>query len=139
MQQATGGWQLLLHMILAFSIDPERPTQMLICCPRKFEDEDKADKWKDIPVSGVKSVCQQVISQVSMEANPQYVEQLGATPESIPEAYAYPTRLELKSLELLSRAELIKAQNEDPPVRQAITALKEGEWTTKVTDPELSL
>lgn len=39
---------------------------------RKFEDEDEAEayKWKDIPVSGVKSICQQVMSQVSMEANP---------------------------------------------------------------------
>lgn len=70
---------------------------------RKFGDEDEADKWKDIPVLGVKSVCQQVISQVSMEANHQYVDQLGAPPESIPEVYTYPTRLELKSLEFLFR------------------------------------
>lgn len=32
---------------------------------------------------------------------------------------------------------MIKAQNEDLLVRQAITALKERKWPTKVTDPEL--
>lgn len=104
---------------------------------RRFVDEDEANKWRDIPVSGVKSICQRVSSQVSLEDNSRYVEQLGAPPESIPEAYAYPTRLELNSLQLLSQPELIKAQNEDLTVRQAITALKERKWSSKITDPEV--
>ncbi len=76
-------------------------------------------------------------SQVGLEDTPRYVEQLGAPPESIPEAYAYPTRLELSSLELLSREELIKAQEEDSAVKRAITALKERKWPAKVTDPQV--
>ncbi len=104
---------------------------------RRFVDEDEVNKWKDIPVSGVKSICQRVSSQVGLEDTPRYVEQLGAPPEAIPEAYAYPTRLELSSLELLSREELIKAQEEDSAVKRAITALKERKWPAKVTDPQV--
>ncbi|KAL1264128.1 hypothetical protein QQF64_004483 [Cirrhinus molitorella] len=104
---------------------------------RRFVDEDGDNKWKDIPASGVKSICQRVSSQVGLEDNPRYVEQLGAPPESIPAAYAYPTRLGFNSLELVSREELIKAQEEDSAVKLAITALKERKWPAKTADPEV--
>lgn len=42
----------------------------------RFVDEDEVNKWKDIPVSGVKSICQRVSSQVVLEDTPRYVEQL---------------------------------------------------------------
>lgn len=104
---------------------------------RKFVDEDEKNKWKDIPVSGVKSICQRVSSQVALEESPRYVEQLGAPPESIPEAYVYPTRLEINPLEVLSQVELVKAQEEDPAVKVAITALNERKWPATLSDPEM--
>ncbi|KAJ8353671.1 hypothetical protein SKAU_G00212380 [Synaphobranchus kaupii] len=69
------------------------------------------------------ALWKQAEAQESPEVSSRCADQLGVSPEAIPECYAFPTRLELGCLEQLSRSDLLKAQASDAniaPVRQAI-------------------
>jgi len=68
----------------------------------RMELGDEAE-WQSISHSGVKSICQRVGALSSCKDSPTYIEQLGASPECIPEVYAYPTRMELDTLSQMSR------------------------------------
>ncbi|KAG7512030.1 Retrovirus-related Pol poly from transposon 297 [Solea senegalensis] len=58
-----------------------------------------------------------------------YVDQLGASPECVPDVFAFPTHLELKSLGQMSKQELIDAQENDAAIRTAIQAVTHGKWS----------
>lgn len=90
-----------------------------------------------IPPSGVKTICQRVGSPAPASITPVYVTQLGASSHSVPDLYAYPTHMNLKSLEQMSRPSLKRAQEDDEVIEPAIQALKQGHWPEASTNPDL--
>ncbi len=95
--------------------------------------------WVTIPQSGVKTICQRVCISESALSTPVCVAQLGASPHCVPDLYAFPTHMELKSLELMSKLSLRKAQEEDEAIGPAIQAVKHGRWPEEGNvSPELS-
>lgn len=67
------------------------------------------EEWEEIPPSGIKVLFKTVSIQ-------KCVQQLGVSPEAIPEYYAFPTRLDVGSLEQLSSQELRNVQEDDPAI-----------------------
>lgn len=104
---------------------------------RNMPDAD-GNGWVTIPLSGVKTICQRAGVQETDCKTPVYVAQLGASFHCIPEAYACPTHLELKSLEQMSRARLKTAQEQDEAIGPAIKALQHGNWPDTSLNPELA-
>ncbi|KAL7857415.1 hypothetical protein SRHO_G00163140 [Serrasalmus rhombeus] len=92
-----------------------------------------------ISPSAVKATCKRVCVAENMGSS--YIEQLGATPNAIPDLYAYPTRLGISSLEQLSEEDLRKAQEADAAISRVKRAVKAGHWlqTTQDNLPELAL
>ncbi|KAK7889282.1 hypothetical protein WMY93_024842 [Mugilogobius chulae] len=97
---------------------------------------DHATEWETIPEAAVKSICKRV--QVSETANnpARCIDQIGSSPECVPDIYAFPLKMELQSLEHVSPAELAKAQIEDPVIGPAFKAVQQNQWADK--SPELS-
>lgn len=90
--------------------------------------EEESEEWETIPQPGVRSICKR-ISIPSLVGSPQrYIDQLGASPDCVPDIYAFPTHLELKSLGQMSKQELIAAQEDDADIKSAIQAVKYGKW-----------
>lgn len=97
------------------------------------------DGWMTIPPSGVKTICQKVCVPETDCSTPVYVAQLGASSHCVPDVYACPTHMELKSLELLSKASLKSAQAKDEAIGPAIKALKNGCWPNEASlSPEVT-
>lgn len=69
-----------------------------------------------IPPSGVKTICRKVCVPETDRHTSVYVAQLGASSLCVPDVYACPTHMELKSLELLSKASLRSAQEKDEAI-----------------------
>ncbi len=87
----------------------------------------------------MKTICQRVCISESALSTPVCVAQLGASPHCVPDLYAFPTHMELKSLELMSKLSLRKAQEEDEAIGPAIQAVKHGRWPEEGNvSPELS-
>lgn len=96
--------------------------------------------WDSMSQNEVKSICQRVHADASPEVSTRYVNQLGASPACIPDAYAFPSQLQLDSLEQLSKADLVTAQKRDAVIGQVIEAVKQGEWpSNKELNPEMLL
>ncbi|KAI5615219.1 hypothetical protein C0J50_8776 [Silurus asotus] len=105
---------------------------------RNMPNVNGADEWVTIPQSGVKTLCQPGSQPAFPIGSPVYVTQLGASPHCVPSLYAFPTHLELKSLELLSRQNLRRAQEEDDAIGPAMQAINHGTWPDdKDSNPEL--
>lgn len=69
-----------------------------------------------------------------------YVEQLGASPACIPDAYSFPSQLHSSSLEQFSKADLIKAQRKDEVLEQVTKAMAHGDWpSSKDISPNVLL
>ncbi|KAJ8348558.1 hypothetical protein SKAU_G00271470 [Synaphobranchus kaupii] len=103
---------------------------------RNMPDE-SPEEWETIPQTGVRSICKQICIPGSL-SSPRYVDQLGASPDCVPDIYAFPMHLELKSLGQMSKQELIKAQEDDAVIRSAIQAIKHGKWPEENgSNPEL--
>ncbi|XP_035809415.2 uncharacterized protein LOC118471094 [Amphiprion ocellaris] len=100
----------------------------------------ETEEWETIPLAGVQSICKRAVLQNSNTTSPTYVEQLGATPESIPDIFAFPTRLDVCSLGQLTRSEIVDAQASDAVIGPAIQALRQGRWSQEVAArPELAV
>lgn len=105
---------------------------------RNMVDED-VDEWVTIPQNGVKSICQCLKVQLSENGPARCVDQLCASPGCLPEAYCYPTRLGLTTLERVSTQEVQEAQETDDIVGPVIQALHSGRWPEAVeTNGELA-
>nr|XP_057906640.1 uncharacterized protein LOC131104002 [Doryrhamphus excisus]XP_057906648.1 uncharacterized protein LOC131104002 [Doryrhamphus excisus] len=103
---------------------------------RMMPDEGQ-EEWETIPQTGVRSICKKVCIPGSLVNPPRYVDQLGASPDCVPDIYAFPTHLELKSLGQMSTQDLIKAQEEDAEISSALQAVKQGKWPEgNVSSPE---
>lgn len=100
----------------------------------RIEARDEETEWQSISQAGVKSICQRVGVLGPSADSPKYAEQLGAPPDCIPDVYAFPTRLQLNSLEQMSRQDLMAAQAQDGLIAPTIQALKCGKWKD---NPEL--
>ncbi|CAI5671318.1 unnamed protein product [Oreochromis niloticus] len=98
---------------------------------------DTDTEWETIPEAAVKSICKSVRVSESPECPTRCVDQTGASPECIPNIYAFPLTMELQSLEHVSKADLAKAQKEDPVIGPAVKAVQQNLWTGN--SPELSL
>ncbi|CAI5671484.1 unnamed protein product [Oreochromis niloticus] len=98
---------------------------------------DTDTEWETIPEAAVKSICKRVRVSESPECPTRCVDQTGASPECIPDIYAFPLKMELQSLEHVSKADLAKAQKEDPVIGPAVKAVQQNLWTGN--SPELSL
>lgn len=107
---------------------------------RNIADATELGGWDAMSTNAVKSLCQWVKAEKSRNASPRYVDQLGALPACIPDAYAFPSQLQLGTLEHLSRTELNVAQKRDVVIRRVLEAVKQGVWpSTKEMDPEMWL
>lgn len=95
--------------------------------------EEEDNGWVTIPQSGVKTICQRICISENARSMPVCVAQLGASPHCVPDLYAFPTHMELKSLELMSKLSLRKAQEEDEAIGPAIQAIKHGHWQEEGT------
>uniref|UniRef100_A0A665VGA2 Gypsy retrotransposon integrase-like protein 1 n=1 Tax=Echeneis naucrates TaxID=173247 RepID=A0A665VGA2_ECHNA len=84
------------------------------------------DGWVDIPPSGVKALCRLVNVSDTYEHTIRCVDQLGVSPEAIPDTYAYLTQIEISPLEQLSLKELIAAQNSDPDISVVKVQIEKG-------------
>ena len=105
---------------------------------RMMPDESQ-EEWETIPQTGVRSICKKICIPGSLVNPPRYVDQLGASPDCVPDIYAFPTRLELKSLGQMSSQDLIKAQEEDAVISSALQAVKQGKWPEgNGSSPELA-
>ena len=103
-------------------------------------DEMEKGKWEEIPWSGVKSICQRISTTELSGMSPRYVDQLGASPECIPEVFAFPMHLELFSLRQMSKTELREAQQRDDILKRVMEAMKQGNWPSdKEPNTEMSL
>uniref|UniRef100_A0A8B9JBA5 Gypsy retrotransposon integrase-like protein 1 n=1 Tax=Astyanax mexicanus TaxID=7994 RepID=A0A8B9JBA5_ASTMX len=88
----------------------------------------------------VKTVCKQVNFSKSPQMS-QCIESLGASPQAIPECYAYPTKLTPSLSEQVSSKELRLAQENDPVIGKVRQAVLRGEWPSSSSDvgPEFAL
>lgn len=99
---------------------------------RNLAEEGNAEGWQSISETEVRSICQRVHVDLKIKKSPKYVEQLGASPECIPDVYAFPCQLDCDFLEQKSMADLVKAQQNDDVLRKVIEALRQGTWPTDV-------
>lgn len=97
------------------------------------------EEWREISLSGIKAVCHQVHLSEPPEVSTQQVDQLGVPSLVIPDAYAFPTHLELGCLEQLKPEQLKKAQDLD--INAVKKDIKSGGQATLTTqgDPHLFL
>ena len=82
-------------------------------------------EWQDIPPESIKALCKQVRCGKPQEPLSNCAEQLGVSPDAIPECYAYPTHLDVGSLEQISNKDLAKAQEEDTSISSIKQAVRE--------------
>jgi len=102
---------------------------------------DTEEGWTCIPPTGIKAIGHHTCSYPSLELPHRHVDQLGASPGAVPDAYAFPTQLGISTLEPLSHYELRRALDLDPIIGMSKRGLKNGTWhpTTKSTNPEAAL
>lgn len=94
--------------------------------------DESSDEWTTIPQAGVRSICKRVCIPGTAGSLPRYVDQLGASSECVPDVFAFPTHLELKSLGQMSKQELMEAQQNDAAIQHAIQAVKNGKWPEEI-------
>lgn len=76
---------------------------------RNMPDESQ-EEWETIPQNGVRSICKQICIPGSLINPTRYVDQLRASPDCVPDIYAFPMHLELKTMGQMSKQDLIEAQ-----------------------------
>lgn len=103
---------------------------------RHFPDADLATEWETISESAVKSICQRVQVSETSDSPTRCVDQIGASPECVPDIYAFPLQMELQSLEHVPKVDLVNAQKQDSVIGPAIRALQLNQWTD--ISPEIS-
>lgn len=89
---------------------------------------DADEGYTHISTSGVKALCHQAHIIQSPELPHRLVDQLGASPGAITDAYAFFSQLEVSPLEQLSLEEISKAQDLDPVIGVAKHSTKTGTW-----------
>ena len=94
-------------------------------------------EWQDIPPESIKALCKQVRCGKPQESLSNCAEQLGVSPDAIPECYAYPTHLDVGCLEQISKKDLAKAQEEDTSISSVKQAVMEGRLPTAVKGESL--
>ncbi|KAL7851429.1 hypothetical protein AOLI_G00217850 [Acnodon oligacanthus] len=119
---------VLSGAVLNLNVDADMLSHNLPC------DKD-SEEWESVPQMGVRAVCQRVATEGLRTTRPRLVEQLGATPECIPDVYAYPTQLDRKSGEFIFKVELVQAQEEDVVLGQVLEFLADGVWTEGKSNP----
>ncbi|RXN17862.1 Retrovirus-related Pol polyprotein from transposon 297 [Labeo rohita] len=99
-----------------------------------------SEEWTEIPQSGVKAICQMVISN-NEEFSTRLVDQLGAHSTIVPPIYACITQLELGNLKQLTHTDLKLAQDKDPDIGPVKLAMEEGKVLTAGTSssPQMAL
>lgn len=88
---------------------------------------ESSEEWTTIPQSCVKSICERICIPGTAGSPPRYVDQLGASPDCVPDLYAFSTYLEFKSLGQMSKQELIEAQESEAEIQNAIQVSSE-QW-----------
>ena len=107
---------------------------------RNMADEVEKGEWEEIPQSRVKSIWWRVCATESSGTPPRYIDQLGASPEGIPEVFAFPTHLDLLSLRQMSKADLKEAQQKDDIIQKVMEAMQQDTWPNdRENNSELSL
>lgn len=102
---------------------------------RNFAEEDVNTGWETINEAAVKSICQRVQVSDTPDNPIRCVDQTGASPECVPDIYAFPLQMDLQSLELVSKSDLAQAQKEDLVIGPALQAVKQNQWPDN--DPNL--
>ena len=107
---------------------------------RNMANEIEKGEWEEIPQTGVKSIGRRACATEAAGTPPRYVDQLGASPECIPEVFAFPTHLNMFSLSQMSKADLKEAQQKDDIIGRVMEAMQQGNWPSdKEKNSELSL
>lgn len=103
---------------------------------RNLADTDHTGGWDSLSQNVVKSLCQRVSAFPRDDIR--YIDPLGASPACIPDAYAFPSQLQLGPLEQLSKADLMTAQKRDAVIGPVMEALKKGVWPKhQESDPDM--
>lgn len=98
---------------------------------RRFPESDTVTVWETISESVVKSICQLVKVFEPSDSSWRCVDQIGFSPECVPDIYAFPLKMDLKSLVHVPTAELALAQKEDSVTGPAIQALQQNQSVNK--------
>lgn len=83
---------------------------------RNFSSTTEKQDWQEISPSGVKALCKIMNTE-------KCVEQLGVSPEVLPKCYAFPTRLDVGSLEHLSSHDSCYLSSETCCVKRAVVII----------------
>lgn len=107
---------------------------------RQYATETQKD-WTIIPPSGIKALCKWAHATEGSGVPPRLVDQLGVSPEVIPEVYACSVRLSGNSIDQLSPRELQIAQELDPVIGPVKTTIEAGKIPvhTKNDPPDVAL
>ncbi len=97
--------------------------------------------WKEITKYGVKAICQLAVTEESEESSLRLVDQLGVSPQSVPEAFSCPTALGICPMEQLTHAELRKGQEENAVIGKVMRDVECGKILTvaKSSDSTVAL
>ncbi len=97
--------------------------------------------WKEIPKYGVEAICQLAVTEESEESSLRLVDQLGVSPQSVPEAFSCPAALGICPMEQLTHAELRKAEEEDAVIGKGMRDVECGKILTiaKSSDSTIAL
>ncbi|KAK3522328.1 hypothetical protein QTP86_003678, partial [Hemibagrus guttatus] len=86
--------------------------------------------WRVIPKTGVKAICRVAVTAEDNVSSSRLVDQLGVSPQSIPEAFSCPTALGNCHMEQLTYAELRKAQEDDLVIGEVKKDVESGKILT---------
>lgn len=84
-------------------------------------------EWVEIPQAGVQAICKLTRGDRSFNTLTRFVDQLGVSPEEIPGVFAGFMQLEAGPLERLTKADLKKAQENDPVIGVVKKAVESGQ------------
>ncbi|XP_036433704.1 uncharacterized protein LOC118812695 [Colossoma macropomum] len=99
------------------------------------------EEWKVIPRSEVRALSQGVCVGKTSRTPVRFADQLGVWAEGLPDAYVFPTHLEVGQMKQLTKEDLKRAQSEDPVIHKVKESLRTGHWPTEWSkkDPAMSL
>ena len=83
-------------------------------------------EWQNIPPESVKALCKQIRCRKSADESLNCAESLGVPPDSIPECYAFPTRLAFGCLTQIHQKDLVRAQDTDSVISPVKRAIEDG-------------
>uniref|UniRef100_A0A8C9SN96 ribonuclease H n=1 Tax=Scleropages formosus TaxID=113540 RepID=A0A8C9SN96_SCLFO len=93
-------------------------------------------EWQEFSSENIKALCKQIRCGKEHVRSLTCAEFMGVSPEAIPDCYAFPTRLDVGRLKLVSSTELGKAQDSDPVISPIKESVRNGHVSPYVRGEE---